>query len=226
MKCVKVPSESRAGVLYEICWEPRLPKEKRIFRCDCPAMKVCKHIRRVKQWLGYIQGDFRKCFYSGDIRQLEEHHVMRGPMRRHSMTVYLTRWVHNLATYDKRFEIHILNLFLTTMDDIQKIECEVRIREVKIGNTDSGDKNITLKLYSFEVEEAMKFGRIPEEKLIEVNFSGGQLYALVKNIKKENFKQKSDRVDIQLDVAPGEVPNAALMGVLDAQSVVGLKYKK
>ena len=110
LKKYKVPSKSHPG-RYHIVEE--LEDDK--LRCDCLGWrkdKECRHCRIVRWWKKEVKGNPDRCFYTHCEQFLEEHHILRGSDRKMSLTIYLTKWVHDLATHHKDFERHLVDLFM------------------------------------------------------------------------------------------------------------------
>lgn len=224
-KKYKIPSKSEKGTFrYVTVW----PSGQ--IECDCPALDniECRHKRIYRRWAGEIKGNPEKCFYTGDPRHLEEHHLYRGPDRRISLSVYLTHWIHERATLDKEFEEHITKLFFKRKQ-MDKLYTQAIIKEVSIKNLESGDKGLRVELKSEDVTNALKLGVLTADQLVKVELPeepDKKFYALVKSTNKKNYAKKDPVVDILLDVAPGEILNAYVFGILDPETKVNIKYKK
>lgn len=219
----KIPSRSEKGVFRTV-----YVSNDKIW-CDCPALqnKECWHIRIYKKWKGEIKGNPEHCFYSHDNRYLEEHHLFRSALRQYSLSVYLTHWVHVIATYDKDFEEHLINLFFNKKD-MEKISFKATIKEVSIKNLVSGDKGVRVALQSFEIAEAMKIAELDPKELITITTTRQEkpikMFSSVGSVKKENLKEKDDRADIICDCAPAEVMNAVLFGALPVGEEVLVEF--
>jgi hypothetical protein len=222
----KIPSRSAKGSFRTITVWPDGKIE-----CDCPALKSkeCWHIRIYRKWKGEIKGNPERCFYSGDNRFLEEHHLLRAGFRPYSMTVYLTRWVHNIATLDKQFENHLIDLFFNK-EKMENLKFKATIKEISVRNLVSGDKGVRILLQTTEIKEAMKIAEINPQELVRIaaDNDGKEIacYASVVSVKKENLKEKDDRAEINLDCAPAEAVNAVLLSMLPPLAEVEAEYKR
>jgi len=197
--------------------------------CDCPArVQQCFHVRKVRTWKGEVKGSPEECWYTQDNRRLEQHHLYRGPDRPYSLTIFITRWVHNLATYNHDFAAHLQNLYFHQPNPMQDIRFNAKVKEVSIRNLESPDKSVQVILHSQNITEAMKLAALPKEQLIRVLYEeGGRLefWALVSSVKKENLKQHDDRATIVLSAAPREAVTAAGFGLLPWDAEVTVEHK-
>jgi len=220
----KIPSRSENGVFRNV-----YVMGDKIW-CDCPARtkKECWHIRVYKRWKGEVQGNPDHCFYSHDNRYLEEHHLFRSGLRPYSLTVYLTHWVHVIATYNKDFGEHLINLFFNKIE-MENIKFKATIKEVSVKNLVSGDKGVRLMLQSLEIAEAMKIAELDPKELIKITADRERpitIFASIGSVKKENLKEKDDRADMVLDCAPAEVMNAVLFAALPVGAEVEVEFNQ
>lgn len=226
-KRYKIPSKSEPNTYRYV-----VMRGKDDYWCSCPSMSKgdCSHIRLVKKHLGYIAGHHNYCWYTHDNRYLDEHHLMRASDRKHSLTVYLTRWVHEIATNNIHFDKHLQDLFFKTMNKrIREIKFRATIKEVVVRNLVSGDKGVSVKLHSDNINEAMKLAEIEPQDLVKISYESEdtpmQFYASVVRVKKENLKDADARADVVLSCAPAETINAVQFSVFPVDTIVGVEYK-
>jgi hypothetical protein len=218
MKKYKIPSRSQKGK-YRI-----VEVDGDSIRCDCPASKAkgdCFHIRVYKRWAGEVKGNPEYCFYTHDDRFLEEHHILRGADRQMSLTIWLTRHIHRIATENKDFEQHLIDLFINSNPTNMNVQFNAKIKSVSIKNLASMDKGLQIELYSDNISEAMKLAQLKHEKMIRLDFKDEHLFAIVKSVKKINLKLEDlNRAEITLSAAPAELIKVATLGVLDINESV------
>ena len=219
-KCYRIPSRSEPGRYRTLC----VGADGTLF-CDCPAQdsKLCRHKRIYKVWKKEVEGNPEKCFYSGRIKNLDEHHLLRSADRPFSLTIWLNRDFHRLATYNKDFEEHLVHLFFD-QEEIMEVKFQATIKEVSFKNLVSMDKGIKASLYSTEIDEAIKLAHLKHEKLVKISFPGDALWGIVTRVKKENMKDKDDRAEIVLEIAPGELIPAVKLATLDVSAKVEVEY--
>src|SRR3990167_8536470 len=186
-KCYRIPSRSEPGRYRTLC----VGADGTLF-CDCPAQdsKLCRHKRIYKVWKKEVEGNPEKCFYSGRIKNLEEHLVH--------------------LVFDQ--------------EEIMEVKFQATIKEVSFKNLVSMDKGIKASLYSTEIDEAIKLAHLKHEKLVKISFPGDALWGIVTRVKKENMKDKDDRVEIVLEIAPGELIPAVKLATLDVSAKVEVEY--
>lgn len=198
--------------------------------CDCPANKNqgdCWHIRLYKKWAGEVKGNPDHCFYTHDERKLTEHHLLRGSERRFSLTIWVTDWIHRLATEQKDFEKHLVDLFINSNQEIMEIKFIAKVKEISIRNLVSMDKGLQIEIQSENIGEAMKLAQLTHEKLIKVNFRKESLFATIDSVKKTNLKKEDlNRVQIVLSSAPAELMNVAALGLLPLGEEIEVEYNK
>lgn len=231
IKRFKIPSRSQPDKLRTVVLDGDG------FRCDCPAVKhPCWHVRKVQKYLGEIEGEPEKCWYSGQRTWLEEHHLLRAALRSQSLTVYLTHWVHELATRSKEFEEHLPQLYFNSEEPME-IKFKAKVKEVSIRNLVSGDKGFQIELWSENVEEVMKLAQLGPEKLLKISqpryliandslAPGATLYASVISVKKSNLKRGENYAEILLSAAPAEAVGVAKLGFLPVDAEVEVSYRQ
>ena len=223
-KRYKVPSKSHPNRFHIV---EDLEDDK--LRCDCLGWrheKECRHCRLVRWWKKEVKGNPECCFYTHCEQFLEEHHILRGSDRKMSLTIYLTKWVHELATHHKDFEKHLVDLFIINSFDIMQIKFTAKVKEVSIKNLASMDKGLQVTFWSENIIEAMKLAQLKPKELVKVIFRESQAFATVKNVAKTNFVKKDDvdRAVVILSMAPPEITKVAGLGILPMEENVEIEY--
>ena len=223
LKRYKVPSKSQQGK-YHIVEE--LEDDK--LKCDCLGWrkeKECRHCRIVRWWKKDVKGNPDRCYYTHCEQFLEEHHILRGSDRKMSLTIYLTKWVHDLATHHKDFEKHLVDLFIINSFEIMEIKFIAQVKEVSIKNLVSMDKGLQVVFHSENIEEAMKLAQLDPKELVKVKFGKYEAWANVKNVSKTNMvKDNLNRAIIVLSMSPAEITNVAGLGLLGVEKEVQIEY--
>lgn len=225
LKRYKVPSASEPGEHRFVAWRTDG------WWCDCPAMVKgdCRHIRIVKAHLGHVMGHHNECWYTHDNRRLDEHHLMRASDRKHSISVYLTRWVHQIATDDINFDRHLQELFFNSMGkktNRKPVEFEANLKEVAVRNLVSGDKGVTVSIETEEVASAMLLAEAEPEELIRL-FAPSismEIWGSITSVKKDNKQEEAGLAKVRLQCAPAEVFNASEFAKLAHAETIRVSY--
>ena len=217
-KVYKIPSRSEPG-RYRL-----VTVDGDRITCDCPATKKeCFHIRAYRRWIGRVKGDIRRCFYSHSERNLEEHHLLRAADREMSITIYISHWVHRLATVDGEFAGHLIDLFMQDNKNME-LKFKATVKEVTIRNLVSLDKGFQFTLHTHDIDEAMKLAHLEPEQLVKISFRKMELYATLVSVKKTNLKEENDRAEMKFESAPAEANGIAVLALLPVGEEVEAEY--
>jgi len=202
-KIWRIPSKSEKDKHHSL-------KEYRDGRleCDCTAFEMhhnCRHVRIFKWWTKEVAGNPEECFYTHDRRHLEEHHILRSADRDKSITIWLTHWVHVIATRDKKFERHLINLILKKdMLENKKIVLHAKVKNVIIKNV-SGDKEAKIVFrIDHDFNQANELGGIRGEHLIMISRDRFVLYGIYENYQRKS-PVKNPYGELALEIAPAEI---------------------
>jgi hypothetical protein len=205
-KIYLVPSSRDPEKKYEV-----LVRNGVVERCSCPATKECKHMRKVKEWLGYINSNPQECYYTKGTTNLEEHHLFRAGERGKSLTIVLTHWIHRKATIDKEFEKHLTNLFFNH-NMIEDLNLQLKFKSASVKVLMSGDKAWRLVFETEDIAEAQKVFQLPSETLYKICFGDRKLYAVNASCK---VNKDDNKATVVFDCPPAEFGNAAMLLLTD-----------
>jgi hypothetical protein len=199
MKKYKIPSRSEKGKfrIVEERWRGK-------YFCDCPAYKECYHIRLVKRYKREVMSNPSMCWYSHDVRHLEEHHLMRGNDRPVSLSIFITHWVHKIATHDNDFANHLIDLFFKSLNK-KNMDIKVKVK-IETAVIKPSVEEIKIIFKSEDVENAFKFAKLKPTNLVLVRNpkTDERFYCIIDRVKKTKNQIEAE---IKVEVAPAEIVN-------------------